>query len=56
MDYKIIERNPDMKGYFDSLPPSIKENIIYSAPDVSTLQELQAYALNLMNKNINGSG
>lgn len=45
---KQIESDPAMQQYFNSLPPSVQENIKQAGTDICSLEELRSCAENLM--------
>ena len=46
-----VMQDPNMKQYFDTLPPSVQETIMQSGVQVDSLEQLKACAENFMKKN-----
>lgn len=44
MSIETIQQNPEMKAYFDSLPPAVQETIVQSGIQVTDLAGLKQCA------------
>lgn len=47
---RVLDSQPEMKSYFETLPANIRENIFMTAPKITSLDQLKSIVMNLTNK------